>query len=53
MKSTLGSKSQQQKMAFLERNLEQLTGLQKQLVEQNSSLKKEFSVAERKVRSIF
>lgn len=49
MKSTLGSKSQQQKMSFLERNLEQLTGLQKQLVEQNSSLKKEFSVAERKV----
>jgi kinesin family protein 5 len=49
MKSSLGSKSQQQKMSFLERNLEQLTTLQKQLVEQNSGLKKEFSVAERKV----
>jgi kinesin family protein 5 len=50
MKTALGSKSQQQKLLFLERNLEQLTGLQKQLVEQNSSLKKEFSVAERKVK---
>ncbi|KAJ3385123.1 hypothetical protein HDU84_002443 [Entophlyctis sp. JEL0112] len=43
------SRAQQQKMAFLERNLEQLTNVQKQLVEQNSTLKKEFSVAERKM----
>ena len=34
-------------MAFLERNLEQLTNVQKQLVEQNSTLKKELAVAER------
>ncbi|KAJ3066067.1 hypothetical protein HDU99_003968, partial [Rhizoclosmatium hyalinum] len=43
------SRAQQQKMAFLERNLEQLTNVQRQLVEQNSTLKKEFSVAERKM----
>lgn len=43
------SKAQQKKMAFLERNLEQLTNVQKQLVEQNSSLKKEVSIAERKL----
>jgi len=36
-------------MAFLERNLEQLTNVQKQLVEQNSSLKKEVAIAERKL----
>ncbi|KAJ3292089.1 hypothetical protein HK104_005564 [Borealophlyctis nickersoniae] len=43
------SRAQQQKMAFLERNLEQLTSVQKQLVEQNSTLKKELAVAERKL----
>ncbi|TPX36271.1 hypothetical protein SmJEL517_g01402 [Synchytrium microbalum] len=43
------SKAQQQKMAFLERNLEQLTNVQKQLVEQNTNLKKEMAVAERKL----
>ncbi|KAJ3042344.1 hypothetical protein HDV00_007478 [Rhizophlyctis rosea] len=43
------SRAQQQKMAFLERNLEQLTNVQKQLVEQNSTLKKELAVAERKL----
>ncbi|KAJ3276220.1 hypothetical protein HDV01_005668 [Terramyces sp. JEL0728] len=43
------SKNQQQKMAFLERNLEQLTIVQKQLVEQNSTLKKEVTVGERKL----
>ncbi|KAI8980532.1 kinesin heavy chain [Pilobolus umbonatus] len=43
------NKAQQKKMAFLERNLEQLTNVQKQLVEQNSSLKKEVSLAERKL----
>ncbi|CEJ04051.1 Putative Kinesin heavy chain [Rhizopus microsporus] len=43
------NKAQQQKMAILERNLEQLKNVQKQLVEQNSSLKKEVGVAERKL----
>ncbi|KAG6850993.1 hypothetical protein H0H93_004480 [Arthromyces matolae] len=43
------SKAQQKKMAFLERNLEQLTVVQKQLVDQNSSLKKEAGIAERKL----
>ncbi|CAG8457193.1 6083_t:CDS:10 [Paraglomus brasilianum] len=43
------NKSQQRKMVFLERNLEQLTNVQKQLVEQNSSLKKEVAIAERKL----
>ncbi|KAG7452472.1 kinesin heavy chain [Guyanagaster necrorhizus] len=43
------SKAQQKKMAFLERNLEQLTLVQKQLVDQNSSLKKEAGIAERKL----
>ncbi|KAG1789886.1 kinesin heavy chain [Suillus plorans] len=39
------SKAQQKKMAFLERNLEQLTLVQKQ----NSALKKEAGIAERKL----
>jgi kinesin family protein 5 len=43
------NKQQQKKMAFLERNLEQLTQVQRQLVEQNSSLKKEVAIAERKL----
>ncbi|RUS19784.1 kinesin heavy chain [Endogone sp. FLAS-F59071] len=45
------NKAQQKKMAFLERNLEQLTNVQKQLVEQNSSLKKEVAVSERKLNA--
>ncbi|KAG5461343.1 MAG: hypothetical protein BJ554DRAFT_6479 [Olpidium bornovanus] len=45
----VNSKAQQKKMAFLERNLEQLTNIQKQLVEQNASLKKEVAVCERKL----
>lgn len=36
-------------MAFLERNLEQLTLVQKQLIEQNGGLKKEVAIAERKL----
>ena len=36
-------------MILLERNLEQLTVVQRQLVEQNSSLKKEVAIAERKL----
>ncbi|KAH7914711.1 P-loop containing nucleoside triphosphate hydrolase protein [Hygrophoropsis aurantiaca] len=43
------AKAQQKKMAFLERNLEQLTVVQKQLVDQNSALKKEAGIAERKL----
>jgi len=43
------SKAQQKKMVFLERNLEQLTVVQKQLVDQNSALKKEAGIAERKL----
>jgi len=36
-------------MHFLERNLEQLTSVQKQLVDQNGQLKKEVAIAERKL----
>ncbi|EPS33096.1 hypothetical protein PDE_08058 [Penicillium oxalicum 114-2] len=43
------SRAQQKKMAFLERNLEQLTSVQRQLVEQNSLFKKEVAIAERKL----
>lgn len=43
------NRAQQKKMAFLERNLDQLTQVQRQLVEQNSSLKKEVAIAERKL----
>lgn len=46
---TSNNRAQQKKLAFLERNLEQLTHVQKQLVEQNSSLKKEVAIAERKM----
>jgi kinesin family protein 5 len=46
---TSNNRAQQKKMAFLERNLEQLTMVQKQLMEQNSSLKKEVAIAERKL----
>ncbi|KAG1474622.1 hypothetical protein G6F56_000250 [Rhizopus delemar] len=45
------NKAQQQKMAILERNLEQLRNVQKQLVDQNSSLKKEVTVSERKLNA--
>ena len=43
------NRAQQKKMAFLERNLEQLTHVQRQLVEQNGSLKKEVAMAEKKL----
>jgi len=43
------SKQQHKKLAFLERNLEQLTLVQRQLVEQNAQLKKEVAIAERKL----
>ncbi|KAI4100893.1 MAG: hypothetical protein L6R37_005208 [Teloschistes peruensis] len=43
------NRAQQKKMAFLERNLEQLTQVQRQVVEQNLALKKEVAIAERKL----
>lgn len=43
------NKQQQKKMAFLERNLDQLTAVQRQLVDQNTTLKKEVAIAERKL----
>ncbi|KAI8983999.1 kinesin heavy chain [Mycotypha africana] len=43
------NKAQQKKMALLERNLEQLTNVQKQLVDQNIQLKKETALSERKL----
>ncbi len=43
------NRAQQKKMMFLERNLEQLIHVQRQLVEQNGSLKKEVAIAERKL----
>lgn len=43
------SKNQQKKMAFLERNLDQLGMVQKQLVDQNTAMKKEAGIAERKL----
>ena len=43
------NRAQQKKMAFLERNLEQLTHVQRQLVEQNGTLKKEVAIADRKL----
>ena len=46
---TSNNRAQQKKMAFLERNLEQLTHVQRQLVEQNGTLKKEVAIAERKL----
>jgi kinesin family protein 5 len=46
---TSNNRAQQKKMAFLERNLEQLTHVQRQLVEQNGILKREVAIAERKL----
>ncbi|OBZ83544.1 Kinesin heavy chain [Choanephora cucurbitarum] len=43
------NKAQQKKMVLLERNLDQLTNVQKQLVEQNSQLKKEAALSDRKL----
>ncbi|KAF8985706.1 hypothetical protein BGZ46_002451 [Entomortierella lignicola] len=43
------NKAQQKKMVFLERNLEQLTLIQKQLVDQNTALKKDVAISERKL----
>ncbi|RKP12964.1 kinesin heavy chain [Piptocephalis cylindrospora] len=46
---TTNAKVQQKKMSFLERNMEQLSGAQKTLTEQNAHLKKEYAIAERKL----
>ncbi|GAA5893338.1 hypothetical protein JCM6882_008008 [Rhodosporidiobolus microsporus] len=43
------SKAQQRKMDFLTRNLDQLTLVQKQLVDQNTTLKRDVALAERKL----
>lgn len=43
------SKQHQGKLAFLERNLDHLASVQKQLVEKNSTLKKDLDVCERKL----
>ncbi|BGP25185.1 hypothetical protein JCM10295v2_004105 [Rhodotorula toruloides] len=43
------SKAQQRKMDFLTRNLDQLTVVQKQLVDQNTILKRDVALAERKL----
>lgn len=43
------SRAQQRKLEFLEHNLDALNMVQKQLVEQNTALKKEVGIAERKL----
>lgn len=45
------SRAQQRKLEFLEHNLEQLSAVQKQLVEQNTSFKKEVAESQRKLMS--
>lgn len=45
------SKAQQRKMDFLMRNLDQLTLVQKELVDQNLSLKREVALAEKKLEA--
>ncbi|TYJ55330.1 hypothetical protein B9479_003944 [Cryptococcus floricola] len=45
------SRAQQKKLEFLEHNLDALSGVQKQLVEQNTILKKEVAEAQRKLMS--
>ncbi|KAI8866857.1 kinesin-domain-containing protein [Ramicandelaber brevisporus] len=40
---------QQQRMALLEKNVTQLTSIQKELVEQNASIKRELGISERKL----
>ena len=46
---TSNNRAQQTKMAILERNLQSLTMVQRQLMEQNTTLKKEAAIAERKL----
>ncbi|KAK9495583.1 P-loop containing nucleoside triphosphate hydrolase protein [Lipomyces doorenjongii] len=50
LKTANASKSQQKRMAFLERNLEQLTQVQRALVDQNAQFKRELAISERKLR---
>ncbi|KAK9235877.1 P-loop containing nucleoside triphosphate hydrolase protein [Lipomyces kononenkoae] len=49
LKTANASRSQQKRMAFLERNLEQLTQVQRALVDQNAHLKRELAINERKL----
>ncbi|KAK9248163.1 P-loop containing nucleoside triphosphate hydrolase protein [Lipomyces tetrasporus] len=51
LKTANASKSQAKRMAFLERNLEQLTQVQRALVDQNAQLKRELAISERKLRA--
>ncbi|KAK9323590.1 P-loop containing nucleoside triphosphate hydrolase protein [Lipomyces orientalis] len=51
LKTANASKSQQKRMAFLERNLEQLTQVQRALVDQNAQLKRELAISERKLHA--
>ncbi|KAK9474735.1 uncharacterized protein V1510DRAFT_405815 [Dipodascopsis tothii] len=49
--STQTSKQQQKRLVILERNLEQLTGVQRHLIEQNQALKKSAAITERKLNA--
>lgn len=49
-KNSTASKGQLKRMAFLERNLDQLTQVQRALVDQNAQLKREVAMNERKLR---
>lgn len=44
-------RTQQKKMAILEKHLEQLTGVQRELVAQNTMLKKDMAASEKKIAS--
>lgn len=48
---TSNNKQQQKKLAFLERNLEQLMDIQKKLTDQNHGLKKDVAIAQRKMEA--
>ncbi|KAK9462128.1 P-loop containing nucleoside triphosphate hydrolase protein [Lipomyces oligophaga] len=50
LKTANATKGQQKRMALLERNLDQLTQVQRALVDQNAQLKRECAVLDRKVR---
>lgn len=49
LKNNTNNKAQARKLDFLTRNLDSLTLVQKQLVDQNTSLKKDVAIAERKL----
>ncbi|KAK9480988.1 P-loop containing nucleoside triphosphate hydrolase protein [Lipomyces japonicus] len=50
-KAVSAAKGQQKRMTFLERNLEQLTQVQRALVDQNGQLKRELAADDRKLRA--